>query len=90
MAVYAFESVTVTGTSTSLTAATYDNAVRATISLETAPVRFRLDGTAPTASVGHTLEVNDVLELHSNDEISRARFIRRDGTYATLRVTYEV
>ena len=90
MAVYAFESVTVAGTAVSLTAATFDQAIKATISVEVGPVRFRLDGTVPTAPVGHELRVGDVLILDSNDEISRARFIRRDGMSATLRVTYEV
>lgn len=88
MAVHAYESVTVAGTSTALTAATYTVASGAMITCETATVRFRLDGTAPTATVGHELHPGDVLHLSSNDEVTRARFIRRDSTSATLRATY--
>lgn len=90
MAVYAYESVTVAGTAGSLTAATADNAVKATVTVETAQVRYRGDGTAPTAAVGHILNAGDVLTLESNDEIKRAQFIRTTGTSATLRVTYEI
>lgn len=90
MATYAFESVTVTGTAGGLTAATFDNSNSALITVETAAVRFRLDGTVPTASIGHELEAGDVLFLESNDEIQRVSFIRRDGVSATIRVTYGV
>lgn len=57
------------------------------ITVETAAVRFRIDGTAPTATVGHVLEVGDVLELRGMGELSKFQAIRRDGTDATLRVS---
>lgn len=84
----AFESVSVTDTATSLTAATVAQYTHALITCETAVVRFRLDGTNPTASVGHELAVGDSLALDSNDQLLNARFIRRDGVSATLRCSY--
>lgn len=86
----AYESVTVSDSSKALTSGTYADAQFATITVENAPLRFRLDGatTAPTATVGHVLLAGDVLELDRNTQIVNIRFIRRDGTDATLRVSY--
>ncbi len=63
------------------------NADSATIECATAAVRYKLTE-APTATVGHVLEPNDILELESAGEIAAIRFIRRDGVSATLEVTY--
>lgn len=90
MATYAFESVTVSSTAVPLTSATADHATRAYVTVEGGPVRFRTDGTAPTALIGHELRTGDTLELDDNDEIQKIQFIRRDGVDATLRVTYGV
>ena len=90
MAAYAFESVSVTTAAVSLTSTTFDYANHALITVEGAAVRFRLDDTDPTASVGHELLVGDILKLETQDEIARATFISRDGATATLRVTYKV
>ena len=87
-AFHGYEDLTVAGTSVGFTAATRGNATVASVLVEVAPVRFRLDGTAPTASVGDTLEVGDRLTLESADEVSRVRFIRREGTSATLRCSF--
>lgn len=57
----------------------------ATITCETAPVRFRLDGNAPTTAVGHYLRVDDVLRL-TFGELSGFQAIAV-GTTATLRVS---
>ena len=56
------------------------------ITVETDQVRFRIDGTAPTASEGHLLNTNDILELHDAAEINNARFIRVT-TDATLKIS---
>ena len=84
----AYESVTVSSTSKALTSGTYGLQHHAFITCETATVRFRLDGTAPTSSVGHLLDPGDVLKLDSPAQIANVRFIRRDGVDATLRVNY--
>ena len=86
----AFESLTVAGTSVGLTSATFANRNRALVTVETAQVRFRFDGAdnAPTASVGHILEVGDTLELDSEHQLEHIRFIRTGGTSATVRCAY--
>ena len=59
----------------------------ALITVETAGIRFWLSSTLPTATVGHTLEAGDSLELFG-PELSTVRFIRRDAADATIRVSY--
>ena len=85
-----FETVTVAGTAISLTAATYLNNSKAFIMVETAAVRYTVDGTTPTATVGHYLEPGDTLILGSRDQIVKFLAIRRDGVSATLSVSYGV
>lgn len=85
-----FESVTVSTTAIGVTATVMDDGFipySALISVEDAAVRYRTDGTDPTAAVGHILEPGDVVTLTQRDELVRFRAIRRDGADATLRVT---
>ena len=83
-----FESLTISTVAVSITATNIDqHHDDALITVETAAVRFRIDGTAPTATVGHVLEVGDVLTLRGIGEIGKFQAIRRDGTDATLRVS---
>ncbi|KKN28647.1 hypothetical protein LCGC14_0852200 [marine sediment metagenome] len=82
------ESVTVSTASKALTSGTYGLQHHAFITCETASVRFWLDGMAPTSSVGHQLDAGDTLTLDSPAQIVNVRFIRKDGTDATLRVSY--
>lgn len=56
--------------------------------VETAQIRFRIAGTAPTSSVGTQLEAGDELTIDGNLNIERARFIRTGSTSATLNVIY--
>lgn len=83
-----YESLTVADSSVGFTAATIVDRTKALVTVETAAVRFRLDGTAPTSSVGHILYPDDVLELDSEDQLTNIRFIRRDATSATLRCAF--
>lgn len=55
--------------------------------LETAQIRYRLDGTAPTTTVGHLLEIGERLILEDHDEVKRFLAIRTGGTSGTLPVT---
>ncbi len=57
------------------------------ITIETATIRFWIDGTIPTATTGHVADAGDLIELFGITELERFRAIRRDGTSATLRVT---
>ena len=90
MAVWAFESITVADSAIGFTAATHDHANEAFVTVESGAVRFRADGTDPTAAIGHVLEVGDTLRLESQNDLQKVRFIRRDGVSATLRVSYLV
>ena len=84
----AFESVTVDDTADILTAATYGTSKRALLTVETAQIRFRLDGTAPTSSVGHIANAGDQIVLASNGDIANFKAIRTTSTSATLRCSY--
>lgn len=87
---YAFEAVTVDNTAggVGLTAATFDSSTRAHISLETAQIRYRVDGGAPTATVGHILEIGCMVELESASEIANFKAIRTGSTSGTIQVSY--
>ena len=83
-----FESITVSATAGGLTTAAIAGLDEAIITVETAQVRFRQDGTVPTSTVGHILEVGDVLTLDSSEAMADVSFIRTGGTSGTLRCSY--
>lgn len=85
---YAFESLTVSTTALALTENLSELADQVLITVETNAVRYRLDGQNPTASVGHTLDAGDVLELKGRYEIDKFRVIRRDASDATARCSF--
>jgi hypothetical protein len=60
----------------------------ASLRLETAQIRFTLDGTAPTTSVGRIMEVNEVVVLESQEEADAFLAIRTGGTSGVLDVEY--
>ncbi len=82
------ESVTVSSTAKILTASKYGNRTEAFITVEVAPVRWWTGDVPPTASVGHILNVGDVIKLHSALDIINIKFIRKNGADATLRCSY--
>ncbi len=89
---FRFDQYTIGATSTSLTTTTVDgkmSAFRAVIGCETAQCRFRYDGPAPTATVGHILNPGDRLVLEGRQNISNFSIIRTGGTSASLMVTLE-
>lgn len=57
-------------------------------SVDGAAVRFTMDGTAPTSSVGHLLADGGSLMLHGQTALKNFRAIRSAGVSATARVTY--
>jgi len=83
------EQLTVSTASVGLTP-TSPAPTRATVFVEGANVRVRLDGstTAPTSSVGGVLRSGGSWALVGNDLINSARFIRDDSTDATLDILY--
>ena len=91
----AFEQITVAGTAVGFTAATIapsgatnTPATMATVTVETAPVRYRTDGTAPTASVGTLLNIGDRITVWGQGDVAAIQFIRTTGTSATIDCEY--
>ena len=81
------EALTVSNSSVGITVGTALNSDRAFITCETASVRFRLDSSAASASVGHILAPGDVLILDSRSQIAAFRAFRKDATDATLSIS---
>lgn len=85
-----FEQLTIDGTvgGIALTSAKYGTNTKAFITIETAPIRVRLDGTAPTATVGHLLNAGDSLELDTASNIANFKAIRTTAVSAIIDCTY--
>ena len=84
----AYESVTVADSAIGFTAGTYGTNTRAIITCETAQIRFRIDGTDPTAAEGHLLNPGDTLELDSLADITAFRAIRTGSVSGVIKVSY--
>ena len=85
---FAHETLTVADTAVGLTSATYSDATRAEMTLETAQIRVWLDGTAPTATVGMPIYVGDPIVLNSAAQIANFKAIRTNSTSGTLSIQY--
>ena len=83
-----YESITVADTAIGLTSDTYGSATKAEMTLETAQIRVRKDGTDPTAAEGHPVEIGDIITLNSAADIATFKAIRTGGTSGVLKVTY--
>jgi|TARA_Y100000310_G_C20696075_1_gene825868 hypothetical protein len=84
-----FESITVSSSVIRLSISEVTDHDSATIDVESQAIRFRVDGVAdPTASVGRVASAGDIIKLTDPSELANFRAIRRDGSDATLRVTY--
>lgn len=59
-------------------------ATQAQCRLETAEIRYTINGTTVTTAVGTLLEVGDVLVLTGNDVLNNFRAIRTGGTSGVL------
>ena len=68
--------------------AKYDICTKAFITVETAQIRFTVDGTAPTITVGHILNAGDNLTIDSNEDIAAFRAIRTSSTSGVIQCTY--
>lgn len=93
MQAFAHESITVDNTSggVRLTPAyvlATPHAKAATITVESAQMRWTKDGTAPTTTVGHLANVGTVIQLDNGNDLSKFRAIRTGSTSADLHVTY--
>jgi len=91
---YDYESLTVGSAVVSLTSSKFASlaslSLRAFITLESAPIRFRIDGAGnPTATEGHLLETNQNLMLEGYECLNQFRAIRTTGVDGILKITYE-
>ena len=86
------ESVTVAGTAIGITTTAADGILptAAYITVEDAAIRFTLDGTTPTATVGHLAQPGDSIELVDRTELAGFSAIRQGGTSGTIKVTVGV
>jgi hypothetical protein len=90
-----YESITVAASSIGLSATTTDPTVGGGAGpvtgcqarLETAEIRYRLDGTAPTSSEGMVVEPGDVIDIRTYLDAKQIRFIRTGGTSGVLKVS---
>ena len=85
-----YEALTIADTAggIALTAAKYGTCIRAFITVETAQIRWTIDGTAPTTTVGHLGNVYDVIDLTSAEDIVAFRAIRTGATSGVIHATY--
>jgi hypothetical protein len=85
-----FEQVTVDATAggVKLTANKYGTSKKASVTVETAQIRFRVDGGVPTTTVGHLADIGDEISLESNEDIVNFKAIRVSSTSALITVTY--
>lgn len=84
-----YESITVAGTAVPLTAATYGDCPNALCTVETAAIRWTVDGTTPVAGgPGHLAQAGEAIELHTIAEVRGFRAIRESGVSAALRCSY--
>src|SRR5262245_26751354 len=71
-----------------LTSSVYQTARYAEITIEGDPLRFTVDGTPPTAAIGHLVSVGDIIRLDANEDLVRFRAITT-GAASVLCATYQ-
>ena len=91
----AFETITVSTISIGFTTATIVNSTTgltadyAFFTLETADIRYRVDGTAPTSAVGHAAAAGGTgYYICGRQAVQAFRAIRSGGSDSTMRATY--
>ena len=96
MTAFGYEKVTIDDTARYLADAFFQDATRTYftpvsriwVTVEDAQIRFCVDGSVSTVTVGHILNPGDVLELDGN-EGKRFNAIRVGAVSGSIRVTYE-
>lgn len=84
----AYESVTVANAAIGLTALTIAGYSKAKITVETAQLRYRIDGGNPTAAEGHIANIYDLIVLTSAADMVAFKAIRTGDTSAVIKCTY--
>ena len=89
---YEFETLAVTDSAKGFTAGTYGTTVehmRAYVTAEGGLVRYRYDGSDPTATVGHLLWNGDSILIEGSTNVRNFRAIRAGDVSGSLSVTFE-
>ena len=60
----------------------------ATLTVETAQIRWTCDGTTPTTTVGNPMDAGDSIVISGAQNIKQFRAIRTGGTSGSLNVTF--
>lgn len=81
-----YEQLTVANSSIGITASTLSGMGTCLLRLETAQIRWRADGTAPTTTVGTLMEIGDVMPISNISDARAIRFIRTGGTSGVLNI----
>ena len=82
------QALTVDATVGGVTLTVPATAVAAHARLETAQIRWTVDGTAPTTTVGTLLEIGETIEFETRAELTWFKAIRTGGSSGTLQVEY--
>lgn len=97
---YAYEAITIDATAGGIgftatklrqqigTSTQCNKAQEVFITVETAPVNFTTDGTAPTAAVGHLLNAGDSITITGQGNIARFKAFRTTAVSGVLKVSY--
>lgn len=89
-AIFYKESIVVGDTPVGVSSTAKDPELKsAFITVEGGNVRFWLDGSSPTSSVGHLLIEGDSVLIQGINAISNSLFIRTGSTTTTLRISYD-
>ena len=83
-----FEAITVSTTAVGLTAANLKLGIAAKITILAADLRYRTDGTAASATVGHLLADGGTLILDNPSDLSALSMIRDAATDVVVSVSY--
>ena len=88
---YAFENISVTGAAKGFTSATLSTGIgsgnqmkEAVFIVESAPFRYRVDGTDPTSSVGTLAQVGDAITIQGQSDMENFSAIRTTATSAII------
>lgn len=96
---YDYEAITVSTTAVGLTSTkvtpsdaantpAHGKAFEVFISVETNGIRYRIDGTDPTASEGHPVASGEAITITGYNNIRRLKMIRSGAADAAVKVTF--
>jgi hypothetical protein len=81
--------ITINDTAQTLSSADYEDARRAIICVENAPIRIRTDGQPATANVGLPISAGEVLVLEGTFEIHNLSVIASTSVDALLNIEFK-